>query len=171
MRFVITMLRVKEIRLLSAVGVVIADFIAGSLIFLTVFSLAQGVVAFVYTWWVGKLPTMFKHATSDISMAVLAVATMVVTLLIVEAVALIPYGNLYTIVPYADLFWASMWPSAWLWSYIGLSVVARRVISLFPVASWAVNTFDFEDHAFRELGFVGAIVIAAAGYVVLEPSS
>lgn len=138
---------------------VVLDIIAGSILFIFVFSLAQGVAAFGYTWWLGKLPPLYKHVVSDIYSAALAAAMLVVTLMIVELVAFLTYGNLYNMIPYADLFWASMWPSAWIWSYITLSIVTRNVIKSFPVARRLVGILDFEDHAFREFGFVGAFLV------------
>ena len=157
-RIIISIISTRRIGVVAGATMIALDFIAGSILFVFMFSLAQGVAAFGYTWWLGKLPPLYKHVVSEIDEAAIGAAALVVTITIVELVAFLTYGNLYYVIPYADLFWASMWPSAWIWSYIALSILTRNAIKSFPVARRLVGILDFENHAFRELGLVGALL-------------
>ena len=166
-RILIKIISTKQISILYGVIIIIVDFIAGSILFVFLFSIVQSVAAFLYTWYSGNMPQLYKHTLSEIDSAAIAVSSLVLTITIVEAVAFLTYGNLYYVIPYADLFWASMWPSAWIWSYIALSILTRNAIKSFPVARWLVGFLDFESHAFRELGLVGAFLVVTVGYIIL----
>jgi hypothetical protein len=163
-RYVILWLSSKPIGLLLGLAIIAVDFSAGTVLFLLVFAFAQSVAAIAFGWWTGKLP-LYQHATSDLSTAVASVAFLVVMIALVEAIALIPHADLYRIVPYGDLFWASMWPSAWLWSYVLMAILTSYLVKSFPLLRRVLRFVDLEDHPFRSLGFVGGVVLFVFGYL------
>ena len=168
-RFIISYIQPKKERLFFQIIIIIFDFVFGNIIFLFMTSLIQSSAVFIFSLWAKKI--ILPRITSDISSFLTSISILAIAFLLTSLAVLLKYGDLYKIIPYADLFWASMWPSVWLWSHIGLSMLTRRMIRMFPLVRRIFYLLDFEHYPFRELGVIGAVIIAATGFLVVGINS
>jgi CBS domain containing-hemolysin-like protein len=75
---------------------------------------------------------------------------------------------LITFVPVANLFWASMIPSIWLWAYVIAALVTRMLLASRPLFRKLVGFLDVNEHPIRSIGIVAAAAMAmGSGVIVL----
>jgi hypothetical protein len=164
-RMIINYIQNKKEKFNFYVFIIFLDFFAGTITFLISTSLLEYTAVLIYSLMTNKLTV--TAPSSNIAQFLLSTSILNITFFVISATIFLNHGYIYWIMPYADLFWASMWPSAWLWSYIGASIIIQYMIKTFPVVRKIVYFLNFEQHPFRQLGFVGAIIIFLAGFFII----
>jgi hypothetical protein len=108
----------------------------------------------------------YSHASPEVSSA-LGGFVFWAFLFAVQAYVAVQSSVLLTLVPIANLFWASMVPSIWLWAYIVSSLLARALLRSQPILHWAVRVLDVDNHPLRALGiFAGLAMAIGTGCIV-----
>src|SRR5665213_160431 len=120
------------------------------MIFLTTFVLFQIAAILILLWHIGHFPDV-----SDITSDFLIFGF----LFTFEAAVLAAGGIVFFGIPVANVFWASVLPSAWLWVYILSALIARSLLAFRVALRLAVRVFDFDDHPIRSLGILAGAVI------------
>jgi hypothetical protein len=82
--------------------------------------------------------------------------------------SLVPSGHLFIDFPMANLFWASLFPSIWLWGYIAASLLTRFLISAKPTLRFSLRHLDVENHPLRSVGVVAATMACIVSLVILS---
>jgi hypothetical protein len=164
-RIMLLIFRYSNPRIPSLIITLFVDFIVGFWVFIASFSFLQtfliGISIYLYD------PSVFKQFSS------MSIATFLLWgfLFGIEAGILTFKNLLITFVPVANLFWASMIPSIWLWAYVISSLVTRMLLASRPLMRKTVYLLDVSGHPIRSIGVVAAFVMAiGSGMIVLAAS-
>lgn len=88
-------------------------------------------------------------------------------LLSVFLAVMVPTGAVYQHFPLANLFWASVCPSMWMYIYVLAAFATRALIETRPLFRWSFRILNIEEHPLRSTGLVAALMSSAAVALVL----
>jgi hypothetical protein len=143
---------------------IIIDFAIASWVFLTSLVVPQTVLLFIYARF---------HAPGTFSLSALLVFSFLIggLLFAFEGAIIAGTGVMYFGIPIANVFWASMVPSIWLWAYIISAVITRGLISARPMLRRLIYLLDVTDHPIRSLGVIAGVIMAVLQLFALVVSS
>ncbi len=146
---------------ISLVVTIFVDFIVGIWIFLSSFVLLQIVI--IIPIWI----TNGTIQVQGISSLLTSVTVLGGLLFSYNAAFLGGTGLLFFGVPFANIFWASMLPSIWLWAYMISAILTRFILSAKPIFNVLTYILDVAKHPVRSLGVVAGGVAAGMCFIVL----
>jgi hypothetical protein len=88
----------------------------------------------------------------------------------IESAVLTTTGVLFVTVPIANVFWASVLPSVWLWMYIFSAILTRSLLSIKTPFRRLINFMDIAEHPIRALGLVAGTVTSGFTFACLVVS-
>jgi hypothetical protein len=170
-RIMLVVMKHTNPKITSLIITVITDLFIGIWIFITSVIIFQEVLIIVYLWETGswsQLPT--NLAITDMFSA-LRVAIVGSGMLFAVETSMLLGGKIFFGFPVANIFWASMLPSMWLWLYIGAAILTRLLVSGKPTFQRLIYSLDIDGHPVRSVGVVAASVIAVGCAVVVAAVS
>jgi hypothetical protein len=162
-RIVLVVIKFTAPGLGSLVVTLLIDLIIGIWAFVASFTLLQALLAAYF------IPNP-KTVSGDLDTFLGTGYILWVFIFAFEAWVLYATKLLFIANPIANLFWASMIPSAWLWGYILASVLTRSLLASRPLLKQTVHFLDVDNHPVRSIGIVAGLLaglITALGLVAV----
>lgn len=160
-RVILLIMRYTSPGVSSLVTTLIVDFIARIAVFLGSLAFIQTIILMIVLWYYQNPMVTDLHS--------LLVGSWVFGSMIFgfESAILIFSTSVFFAPLIANLFWASMIPSIWLWIYVISSLVTRMLLSSRSVLRRLVTLLDVSDHPIRSIGVVAATVMATGSLLML----
>jgi hypothetical protein len=67
-------------------------------------------------------------------------------------------------------FWTGMVPSIWLWLYVAATLIMRLAVRAAPAFRFSMYLFDIDQHPIRSVGIVAAVLVCSAYAMLLAIS-
>ena len=155
-RIVILVLKNTAVSTLSLVLTIMIDFIISIWVFFANFVIFQMVILYLFVGFSG-------HWSNSLIVDMFIFGI----LFTAESALMTMNGVIFFYIPIANIFWASMLSSIWLWTYILSALAARALLASKPVLRRLVYFLDFAEHPIRSLGVVAGAVMATGSGVLL----
>lgn len=157
-RIILRVLGYKTPKVMSLITIGAIDFLVSVWMFLVGYSFVLLVSVITVSYFHDKTPISFTFDELILSWMILFWLTIKILLI---------SGNMFFVVGFASLFWASMVPSIWLWAYIGSSLLTRMLLASTPILRNLVRFLDVSDHPIRSVGIVAGSVMALGSVMML----
>lgn len=145
----------------SLIPIFLVDFATAIWVFITSIVIFQALLIQVFT------SIQFQHIPGNVTSFILSALLFSGVLFIVEAGIIMTTGIIFFVIPYANIFWASTIPSAWLWLYLLASMLTRTFLANEKRLSAATHVLDIAAHPFRALGLLSGLFAAFLTFFAL----
>jgi hypothetical protein len=159
-RIVLIILRYTNPKMSALIITGIVEFVTGIFMFMTSFAIVQTIVALCYMWITGNT------LVHDLQSVVIGLIVFGSFLFGIEAAIFVSTSAIFVTPFIANLFWASMLPSIWLWAYITASLVSRGLMSSALWLRYVVKFLNVREHPIQSVGAVAATALCGGSIVI-----
>jgi len=153
-RFIIWVLQKSSPSLRDLLISTFIDFFISSWMFLTACSISIVFYGTIYAEITGKIPAKIDGMIS----LTLAGGLLSIIIFLISSLFLITTGSLYTMIPIANLFWASMAPVSCTFLYVFSALLARSLQKWSPTFPVIIRILDTAKHPVEVIGVVAAVL-------------
>ena len=157
-RIMLTVLKYTKPGVTTLIFTLIIDFVIGIWTFLASFAVVQALISVFLL-----IDYNYSQITGFFS-ALVSFFIVGGVLFVFESALFVFTAAIFFFVPIANLFWASMIPSIWLWAYVFTALVTRAALISKPAF---VKFLNISDHPFRSVGVIAGLWIAFLSFAML----